>query len=55
MIGLLYRKPIDLVPLPIEACTSFEANVFATHMHEIHDDVQQGLQQATIATRHMLI
>lgn len=32
---LLHKKPIDLVPLPIQAHT-VKANAFTKHMHEIH-------------------
>ena len=39
VIGLLPRKPIDLVPLPIEACPSVEAEAFSKHIQDLHDDV----------------
>ena len=37
--GLLPRKLIDLVPPPIEACPSVEAEAFSKHIQDLHDDV----------------
>ncbi|GFS36272.1 NAD(P)-binding Rossmann-fold superfamily protein [Actinidia rufa] len=42
-IGLLPRKPIDLVPLPIEARPSDEAEAFSKHICDIHDDVRRKI------------
>ena len=41
--GMLLRKPIDLVPLPTNARPSAEAEDFAKHIHEIHDEVQRRI------------
>ena len=50
VIGALPRKPIDLVPLPNMAHPSVEANTFAKHIRDIHDEIRRR-----IAIRHMLI
>ena len=39
VIGLLLRKPIDLVPLLMEAWPSVEAYAFSKHIHDLHVDV----------------
>jgi hypothetical protein len=39
--GLLPRKPIDIVSLPIKTRLGVKADAFAKHMCEIHDMVQQ--------------
>ncbi|KAL6188925.1 hypothetical protein ACLB2K_040316 [Fragaria x ananassa] len=41
--GLLPRKPIDLVPLPLAARPSVEAESFSSHIRHIHDDVRQKI------------
>ncbi|GFY96391.1 hypothetical protein Acr_11g0006970 [Actinidia rufa] len=41
--GLPPRKPIDLVPLPVEARPSVEADAFAKHIREIHDEVRRKI------------
>ena len=38
-VGLLSRKPIDLVLLPMEAKPSVEADSFSKHIYDLHDDV----------------
>ena len=43
MIGLLLRKPIDLVPLSMEAWPSVEANAFSKHIHDLHADVRRKI------------
>ena len=40
---MLPRKPIDLVPLPIEARTSVEAEAFSKHIQDLHDDVRRKI------------
>ena len=40
---LLPRKPIDLVPLLIEARPSAEAESFSKHICDIHDDVRRNI------------
>ena len=39
--GLLPRKPIDLVPLPIEARPNVEAEAFSKHKQDLNDDVRR--------------
>lgn len=41
--GLLPRKPIDLVPLPIQARPSAKAEAFSQHIHDIHDEVRRKI------------
>ncbi|PRQ21796.1 putative nucleotidyltransferase, Ribonuclease H [Rosa chinensis] len=41
--GLLPRKPIDLIPLPLEARPSAEAEFFCSHIPNIHDDVRRRI------------
>ncbi|KAF7144488.1 hypothetical protein RHSIM_Rhsim04G0004700 [Rhododendron simsii] len=36
-------KPIDLVPLPIQAHPSAEAEAFSQHIRDIHDDVRRKI------------
>ena len=43
VIGLLPRKPINLVPLPIEARPSVEAEAFSKHIQDLHDDVRRKI------------
>ena len=37
--GLLPRKPIGLVPLPMEARPSVVVDAFSKHIHDLHEDV----------------
>lgn len=39
LTGILPRKPIDFVHLPPKASPSVDANEFANHIRNIHDDV----------------
>ncbi|KAH7511695.1 hypothetical protein FEM48_Zijuj12G0007700 [Ziziphus jujuba var. spinosa] len=41
--GMLPRKPIDLVPLPLAARPSAEAETFGRHIQEIHDDIRRKI------------
>ena len=41
--SLLPKKPIDLVPLPIEARPSAKAEAFSKHTCDIHDDVRRKI------------
>ena len=41
--GLLPRKPIDSVPLPMEARPSVEADAFSKHIRDLHEDVQRKI------------
>ena len=41
--GLLPRKPIDLVPLLMEAQPSIEADAFSKHIRDLHEDVQRKI------------
>lgn len=41
--GLQPRKPIDLINLPPSARSSAEAESFASHIREIHDDVKRKI------------
>ncbi|KAH7537757.1 hypothetical protein FEM48_Zijuj03G0126800 [Ziziphus jujuba var. spinosa] len=40
---MLPRKPIDLVPLPLVARPSAEAETFGRHIQEIHDDIRRKI------------
>ena len=41
--GLLPRKPIDSVPLPMEPRPSVEADDFSKHIRDLHEDVQRKI------------
>ena len=43
MTGIIPRMPIDLVPLPSETRPSVEADAFAKHMRDIHEDVRRRI------------
>ncbi|RVW30404.1 Retrovirus-related Pol polyprotein from transposon 17.6 [Vitis vinifera] len=43
VIGLLPRKPIDLVPLPMEARPNVEADAFSKHICDLHEDVRRNI------------
>lgn len=39
LTGMLPRKPINLIPLPLVARLSAKAESFRTHIHAINDDI----------------
>ena len=39
----LPRKQVDLVPLPNTAHPSVEADAFAKHIHDIHDEIRRRI------------
>ena len=41
--GIRLRLPIDLVPLPVEARTSVNADNFIKHTQQIHEEVQRHI------------
>ena len=41
--GVRPRLPIDLVPLPLEARPSGEADNFIEHMQQLHDEVRHHI------------
>ena len=43
VIGICPRLPIDLSPLPTEAKPSQEAEQFARHKKDAHDEVRQQI------------
>jgi hypothetical protein len=53
--GLQPRKPIDLINLPPSARSSAEAESFASHIREIHDDVGRRIALSNSNTKLMLM
>eukprot|EP00268_Persea_americana_P063957 TRINITY_DN8359_c0_g3_i3.p1 TRINITY_DN8359_c0_g3~~TRINITY_DN8359_c0_g3_i3.p1 ORF type:complete len:170 (+),score=27.95 TRINITY_DN8359_c0_g3_i3:149-658(+) len=47
VIGIQPRLPIDLSPLPADARPSQEAEQFARHMKDVHDEVRQQTAKST--------
>lgn len=43
MTGILPKKPIDLVPLSLEARPSAEANAFVKHIRDRHEEVRRKI------------
>ena len=42
--GLKPRQPVDLAPLPIESRISQEAQEFARHIHNLHEEIPKGIE-----------
>ncbi|KAK8942371.1 hypothetical protein KSP39_PZI009407 [Platanthera zijinensis] len=43
LLGYEPRKPIDLIPLPLESRPSVSADSFVEHLHELHESIRKKI------------